>query len=331
MSKVFKLADLTVKPGERLNSFIEVGQLHDGTPIRMPIMIVNGAQKGPTILVESGEHGDEIVGAVAVARVAKSLDPKRFKGCYVGLPCLNMPSYIFATRVYQVETPGGRNDMHYLYPDATESGTQSQRIAAYLRDKIMPQVEYWIDCHSSAQGSINYSRCIIAGDAVGASSEVQSKIDALAIASGFRVILKPKTKDYTGVFYRPEGFFEKRGIVKVILETGAAPTTQGFELLEEGITNMMKHLNMIDGPKTKSDEQVIAGGMVGVRSNCGGIFFSKVNLGDTVKGGQLLGEVHNLFGDQVEEVRAQVDGIVIKVATSGFAYTGARLFALASF
>ncbi len=41
---------------------VPVGQLGDGTPVTLPVIVIGGKDDGPTIYLQSGIHGDEVTG-----------------------------------------------------------------------------------------------------------------------------------------------------------------------------------------------------------------------------------------------------------------------------
>ena len=58
--------------------------------IPIPIVQIKSGD-GPTILLMAGNHGDEYEGQVAVARLAKDLQPEMLEGRVILLPMANFP------------------------------------------------------------------------------------------------------------------------------------------------------------------------------------------------------------------------------------------------
>ncbi len=70
--------------------------------IPIPIVVIkNGA--GPTALFVSGNHGDEYEGQVALANLAKALDPSQIKGRVIILPMANFPAAMAGRRTSPLE------------------------------------------------------------------------------------------------------------------------------------------------------------------------------------------------------------------------------------
>ena len=116
----------------------------------------------------------------------------------------------------------------------------------------------------------------------------------------------------------------KYGIPDIILETGAAPTTEDVDSILYGIDNVLKHLKMIPGEPAKKNKQIFIDRLVAFRAQNGGMFRLIAKMCDHVKKGDVIGEVTNLFNEVVETIRATEDGVIIKAATSALISTGVR-------
>ncbi len=324
-----KIRKFTVKPGEKVNGWVPLGQMLDGSPFRVPLIVVNGQKPGPKLLVGACVHGDEVIGIEAIKSIASQLKPEKIAGTFIGMPIVNIASYMSLARVDKLETPIGGNNMHLHWQNGTSEGSMTERAAAFFRDEVLPLAEYYIDIHSSATGSYNSPRAIVAGDYVKLDPVVRKRIDVMGVACNFGVIFKPKSASWKGMYFAPRTFFEEKGIAKIVLETGAAPTLDDVETIKEGISNIMKAIKMIPGKPRVKNRQTYCSRLFAVRSNAGGIFRTGVKLGARVRKGDTLGEVTDIFDHIVEKVVAPSAGIVIKVATTAAVYTGIRLIVLA--
>lgn len=324
--KTFNIEGVSAAQGTLGKGYIKVGEFFDNSPVNMPVMILNGAGKGPTLLIISAVHGNEVVGTEAIKRVMTSLDPKKVDGTIIGIPVVNIPAYLQDSRVNLMESPAGDNDLgNMLLKGGGIQGPQSQAIANILHEKVFPKAEYVIDLHSSAPGSYNYPRAIVIGDYVQLPQALKDKCNALGKACNFEIIFKPGKVKWEGMYFDPYTMFENTyGIASIILETGAAPTTEDVETLLYGIDNIMKHLKMISGAPLNKNKQVYIDRLVAFRTKNGGMFRLIAKMGSRVKKGDVIGEVTNLFNEVVETVRATEEGIIIKVATSSLISTGVR-------
>ena len=327
-NETIRIRELAVKPGEKVHDWVTLGQMLDGSPFRVPLIVINGKKPGPRLLVGACIHGDEVIGIEAIKSVAKQLKPEKISGVFIGAPIINIASYMSLARVDKLETPIGGNNMHLHWQTGTPEGSMTERGAAFFRDEVLPLAEYYVDIHSSATGSYNSPRAIIAGDYVKLDPVVRKRIDKMGVASNFEVVFKPKSASWKGMYFAPRTFFEEKGTAKIVLETGAAPTLGDVETIKEGINNIMKAIKMIPGEPNFKNRQTYCSRLFAVRSNTGGIFRADVKLRDRVKKGAKLGEVTDIFDNIVEKIIAPSDGIVIKIATTAAVYTGIRLIVL---
>ena len=85
----------------------------------------------------------------------------------------------------------------------------------------------------------------------------------------------------------------------------------------EGVHNVLRRLQMLPGdPEPPDAAQRTVGSFVWLRSEHEGWWDAAVGAGDEVAEGGLLGRIRNLWGDQLEEIRAPVDGVVLFSTTS---------------
>ena len=109
--------------------------------------------------------------------------------------------------------------------------------------------------------------------------------------------------------------------LRMTLETGKAPTIIDVETMYIGLKNIMIHLGMISGELKscvgEGRKQVWVDKLCALNANKGGLFVSKVEPGDHVKKGQLVGQIINLFNEVQEELKAPYDGIIVKIRHIG--------------
>ncbi|MFB3886261.1 MAG: succinylglutamate desuccinylase/aspartoacylase family protein [Thermodesulfobacteriota bacterium] len=330
--KVFELEGISAKPGTLGKGFIKVGEFWDNSPVNMPVMILNGAGEGPTLLMMSAVHGNEVVGTEAIKRIMTGLDPKKVNGTIIGIPVVNIPAYLESARINLMEQPAGDNDLSgMIRKGGGVQGPQSQTIANFLHEKVFPRAEVVLDLHSSAPGTFNYPRAIVIGDHIEIPKALRERCMALGVACNYEFVFKPGRPAWTGMYFAPGSMFEtKYGIPALILETGAAPTTDDVESILYGIDNVLKHLKMIPGDPAKKNKQVYIDRLVAVRAQRGGMFRLMAKMCDRVKKGDVIGEVTNLFNEVVETIRAPEDGVIIKIATSALICTGIRAAVVAT-
>jgi hypothetical protein len=105
----------------------------------------------------------------------------------------------------------------------------------------------------------------------------------------------------------------KRGIPAI------APETDGAGKIEEkavvfyldGILNVMEYLKMIEGSpkKTMVKKKIVDLHMI--RAELGGLFYPKFKAGDIVSEEDVIGEIKNLKGNVVEQIKASISGVIL--------------------
>jgi hypothetical protein len=58
-----------------------------------PVLVVNGANAGPTLCLTGAVHGDELNGIEIIRRTMYDLDPEKLSGSVVGVPIVNLPGF----------------------------------------------------------------------------------------------------------------------------------------------------------------------------------------------------------------------------------------------
>ena len=82
--------DVTVGRGELKKGAIKGVELVNGVSVDIPVLVMNGAADGPTLLLQSTQHGIEIQGIEVIRRVMREvLDPGDLRGAVIGIPVAN--------------------------------------------------------------------------------------------------------------------------------------------------------------------------------------------------------------------------------------------------
>ena len=83
-----------VKPGSKGFGYINIVDTV-AISFDMPLCVVNGEKEGPTLAVTGGLYPTEYYGIEAASRLYQMLDPKKLKGRFIAVPCVNMPALQF--------------------------------------------------------------------------------------------------------------------------------------------------------------------------------------------------------------------------------------------
>jgi N-alpha-acetyl-L-2,4-diaminobutyrate deacetylase len=132
------------KPGKQLGFVMIPHSPHDDAwgVTRIPIAtITNG--KGPTVLLEGGNHGDEYEGPIAICELMRELDPGKIQGRLILMPAVNVHAVTSGTRTSPVD---GLNFNRAFPGDAY--GSITQQISNFVAREIFPRCDALLDLHS---------------------------------------------------------------------------------------------------------------------------------------------------------------------------------------
>ncbi len=79
-------------PGTRARGVIPVTELAGGNALEIPVIVLHGAEEGPSVWVDAVIHGDEPEGTYCCHMVDAELDPTKMRGQVVLVPMLNVPA-----------------------------------------------------------------------------------------------------------------------------------------------------------------------------------------------------------------------------------------------
>ena len=128
---------------------IPVDRLPTGTLIEIPVYVFNGKEAGPTVLLQGGLHGDEVNSVELVRRLLIDKSYKIIKGCVIVVPLLNIFGFLSLSRDMHGK------DVNRSFP-GTKSGSLASRMAYYLMQEIIGNVDFGIDFHTGGAQRNNF-------------------------------------------------------------------------------------------------------------------------------------------------------------------------------
>lgn len=288
----FKINDIEVKNGERLDYLYPV----EDSTYKLPLRIICGYEDGPTTLVAAGLHGLETLGIKSVISISKNMKPEDIKGTIVFI--LNTHT----TGSYQVKcskhgidgNDGKARCLHNIEVEKQENAVAS----------ILKKFDYFIDTHSGDGREFMISFAYYQGYA---RQEVLQR--SLALAKVLNNYAYTKSNLKKGLLHKAAIY----GVVGILIERGGTGIFQSEELIayETDLKNVLKHIGHIDGRVVKTIQQIEIYDIKFVTANTRGLWYPSVKSGCRIEKGRELGLIRNHFGEILEVIQAEYDGIVV--------------------
>lgn len=297
----------TLARGLKETGWLEVASRADGGNWRLPWLYVTGATAGPTLLVTAAVHGDEYEGVAAIPQIFRQMEPETLRGTLVMVPVCNMPAYEAATRSSPID---GLN-LARVFP-GDRQGTVTQQIAYWLTEKLLKQVDFFIDLHS---GGVAYHIPTLIGyiysdDPLGRRSQAAARAFGAPVLWGHPLPLPPG---------RSVSAATELGVPSLYTEApgGGRVAADDLACFVEGVLNVMKHLEMLPDqplPRPTTHDLVGDGNLDSfniISAPVAGYFQPEVAVLEEVEAGQRLGVIQDFFGEVLAEITAGHDGVVI--------------------
>ena len=302
---VFTVGSIKAGPGESVSGYLVIDPLHDDGA-RIPVSVIRGRSPGPVLALLAGVHGYEYPGITALQRLRKSVRAADLSGTLILVHIANPPSF-YGRTIYS--SPADGKNLNRVFP-GKKDGTLSERIADSITRNVIEQADFLVDLHAGDGNEVlrPYVYMPVTGNA-----ELDAASRGMALAFGLDHIVideAPLLPKDASVYTDQTAL--TRGIPAITTETGQLGSNDQYwvGLAERGITNLMRHLGMIEGAAEVNAGVVWLTGYEVIRSPATGIFQTSVRDGYAVAENSLLGQLVDAFGDRIAEVRAPFAGIV---------------------
>ncbi|MFC1929437.1 succinylglutamate desuccinylase/aspartoacylase family protein [Chloroflexota bacterium] len=315
--EALSIGTASAKPGSKSFGSLRVGELSDGSPIDMPLILVNGAQSGPTLYLGAAIHANELTGVEIIRRIISAIDPQKLTGAIIAAPTQNP----LAFRAKHPLTPyyeekGDIIDMWQALP-GNPDGDVTSIMAHVLVTEAMSKADYIIDLHAGFP-SERYA-VLPPPD--------NKKAGELARAFGMWLI-----EEDPPVEVKLFSTAKSLGNVAMCVELGHSGrldekyVTVGVR----GVNNVMKYLGMIEGkPEPPEKEYVYIRNSITIRASRGGWLITEVEILQNVAKGQLLASIYDMFTfEKISEIMAPREGMVLRLVTYPQVNKGSRVVAI---
>ena len=289
------LGTASAAPGETDTGRLEVGETRDGSPVRLPVAVINGAGNGKTLYLQAVSDGDELNGLGVINRVVPRIDPTQISGTVLVVGIVNY----FGFQTAEHRNPIDDRKMNRGYP-GDANGTTSERIA-HETFSIAKRADLVLDLHQgSTSRMINETRV-----RCGIRHRLHGDCLELAKVFGCGHVLDIKGPNGQLARVAPD-----EGIPTVDPELGGSVgwDEESIRYGVEGVFNVLRHYGFLDGD-VDVESQTRARGFDQYGSPAGGLVRFERELGDRVSTGDTLFEVTDTFGELKGRVTADNDGV----------------------
>src|SRR5213083_854225 len=303
------IGPIVARPGQAATGFIAVpAGVDSGT--RIPITIVRGAQAGPTLALIAGTHGSEVAPVVALERVRAALDPARLRGTVLIVHVANMPSFLGRTIYY---SPIDGKNLKRVYPGKPD-GTVSERIAYAITNQIIERADYLVDLHAGDGNESLRPYSYWSPLGLNARADSIAREMALAFGSDHIVVDTARPRDVRASVYT-QNAAPSRGKPAITTETGylGVPAEDMVQRNVDGVFRLLRYLRMVPGDVELVRNPLFFDRTEVLRSPATGVWLAKVERGQSVQKGALVGVLTDFFGATQAEIRAPFGGIVLYI------------------
>jgi predicted deacylase len=311
MVDILKVGTAQAARGELATGTIRGVELSCGTWIDLPVIVINGVEDGPTLLLTSTEHGDEIQGIEVIRQVTRHhVDPKNLKGAIIAIPVSNPLAF-----------------MHQLYKSWIDNEDVSGISAEYKEGDYVSTTAIlakaiWENAYKKADMVINF-HCNIRPTALifqivdNRNPEIRQTVEKMAEVFGVTAIYEGgDEKLFSDEPPTLANLAQREGIPVLMIELieggriSEPSTTAGVR----GVLNVMKESKMLPGEiEPQTGFPIIPGRCYYhkmIRCVRGGVIHPFKFPGEFIKKGEVIARTYDVWGEAVEDIEMPVDGYI---------------------
>ena len=284
--------------GKKTKGFLEFSI--DDLKINIPVFIISGVKDGYTAFISAGLHGDEVNGIEIAKKIKESINPDSLSGKLIIIPVVNTLGFRASTRYVPLDSGDINRQFNKKNPKSA-----SEIIAKNFFDCVVKKCDFGIDCHDSNAENIllPHSRVL--------NNKEAPEVAELSRIFGTDLILEREGKP--GMLAIEA--YKKHKIPVLTVEVGGGVKVWDKYVAEgiRGIKNVLIYKKMLNGLIDIPIRQFVLDYRYGYKAPFSGLLDVKVELGDAVKGGDVIATLYNPETDKEEEVKAEHAGVVFSV------------------
>ncbi|MGF1511265.1 MAG: succinylglutamate desuccinylase/aspartoacylase family protein [Myxococcota bacterium] len=302
---------ITVSPGARASTSLPTSTSYSGRRLSVPVLVARGTQPGRTLCLTAGIHGDELNGVEVVRRVMQRVDPLDLKGMLIGLPVVNLHGFRRGER----DLPD-RRDLNRHFPGSPR-GSAASRIGFRVFKFLEGLCDEAIDFHTGSSRRTNFPQV---------RADVKQP-EVLRLALRLQPPIIVHSEGSRGMLRRA---LTSVDIPTVTYESGEALRFQ-LDVIEgvvHSVVEAVRQNELLTLPPRPDVPPEVFLQSSWVRVDRGGILTNRVDLGETVRKGDVLGVVQLPFSDRFYEILAPNNGVIIGCAQPQLVLPGFAAFHL---
>ncbi len=302
MTEPLTIGTVAVEPGRMGRGGLPIGPDMYGREREIPLLVYRGVEPGPTLWLNGATHGDEPEGPFSIFLALQQVNPAKLRGTIVAVPAMNVAAFTAGTRGDPLDTFS--YDMNRIYPGKAD-GYPTER-AAYVHWQAMrDQCDLQIAIHSGGEHSY-LAHMIFASD------NPASRELAAAMGPQWSLVFTSPTGGGN-----PSSMIAGQGKAGITVELGGncRTLTGDFHAVAQDLAgsylNVMRHYGMIEG-EAHYAVRWRQGHQIALLAPATGMFVGQAGLPfeTEIAAGTLLGQIYNLYGDVIAEVRAPRAGVI---------------------
>lgn len=285
-----------VLKGQEIQINALIARLPTRTPINIPVFVSRAKKAGPTLLVMAGIHGDETNGIEILRRIIRNKYHKPTCGTVIAIPVFNVYGFINHSR----GLPDGK-DLNRSFP-GSKTGSLASRVAHFMTNEILPQVDIGIDFHTGGASHNNYPQ-------IRASFQSEEEF-GIAKAFGAPFIIESPFRDKS---LRKTA--AKAGKPILVYEGGETLRLrkQVLDVGVSGLLRVMKYLGMRDDAPEAVHQPIFIKNSTWIRAKYAGLHHAHVRNGNKIERNQMLGLITDPYGQFEKVIKSPVNGYVIGI------------------
>jgi len=312
MVEVLEIGTTRAVRGELSSGTVRGIELSCGTWVDLPVILVNGAEDGPTLLITSTEHGDEIQGIEVIRQVTHHhVDPKTLKGAIIAIPVTNPLSFMHHLYRSWIDNLDVSKVDAATRQDAPPTGLLANAIWEGVLKKVKIDMRINFHCNALSTALVYQGVDIHHPETRPTIEKMAKAFDVTSVYRGEADAGLPEDAPSTLA-----NLSHRHGIATLLVELieGGYISEPSTTVGVRGVLNVMKAFDMIPGEFEPQTGIPIVRGRCRyhkmVRCTRGGIIHPTKIPGEFIKKGEVIARIYDVWGEEIEAPTMPIDGYI---------------------